>query len=89
MINSKKVSKTLDEIITAIDKNKFRRGDDFIRKSVSADLSWMHDPALYPEANDDAQANKDPYSMELLTIQSFLDEINRGRTKDKKEYQKN
>ena len=87
MINSKKVSKTLDEVITAINEHKLRRAQDFIREPVSTDLSWMYDPARYQEANDDAQARYrvDRDSFELLSIQSFLDDINNEHIKNRKD----
>ena len=88
--NNKKISKTLQEVITLIDENKLRRRDDFIKEPGSTDLSWIHDPVLYQEANDDAQAryHADEGSLELLSIRTFLDDINRGDIKDKKRAQK-
>ena len=47
IINSKKVSKNLDELIDLINKHTIREGDDFIREPGSTDLSWMDDSALY------------------------------------------
>ena len=87
VINSKKVSKTLEEVITAINEHKLRRAQDFIREPVSTDLSWMYDPARYQEANDDAQARYrvDRDSFELLSIQSFLDDINNEHIKNRKD----
>ena len=51
----------------------------------------MDDSVLYREANEDAQARylADEGSLELLSIRTFLDDINRGDIKDKKHAQKN
>ena len=47
----------------------------------------MHDPELYEEISQDvfARYNKDKYSNELLSIQSFLDNINDEYIKNKKD----
>ena len=91
IISSKKVSKNLDELIDLIDKHTIRDGDDFIKEPGSTKLSWTHDPVLYRQANEDAQARylADEGSFELLRIRTFLDDINRGDIKNKKHAQKN
>ena len=67
-----------------------RRRDDFITEPGSTDLSWMGNPDLYQYANDDAyaryQADKD--SFELFSIQTFLDNINRGYIKNREDARK-
>ena len=51
----------------------------------------MYDPILYQQANEDAQARylADEGSLELLSIKTFLDDINRGDIKNKKHAQEN
>ena len=90
IISSKKVSKNLDELIDLIDKHTIRDGDDFIKEPGSTKLSWTHDPVLYRQGNEDAQARylADEGSFELLSIRTFLDDINRGDIKNKKHAQK-
>ena len=85
VINNKKISKALQEIITLVDEGKLRHGDDLIREPVSTDLSWIGDPVLYQDANDDvfAKYNADKDSLELFSIQTFLDNINRRYIKKK------
>ena len=80
--NSKKFT-----IIIGIDNNKIRIGRDLIAEPGSIGLSWMHDPELYEEISQDvfARYNKDKYSNELLSIQSFLDNINNEYIKNKKD----
>ena len=85
--NSKKFAKGLEKIIVGIDNNKIRIGRDLIAELGSIDLSWMHDPELYEEISQDvfARYNKDKYSNELLSIQSFLDNINNEYIENKKD----
>ena len=85
--NSKKFAKELEKIIVGIDNNKIRIGRDFITEPGSIDLSWMHDPELYEEISQDvfARYNKDKYSLELLSIQNFLDNMNNEYIKNKKD----
>ena len=47
----------------------------------------MHDPELYENISQDvfARYNKDKFSLELLSIQSFLDNINNEYIKNKKD----
>ena len=85
--NSKKFGKGLEKIIVGIDSNKICIGRDFITELGSIDLSWIHDPELYEEISQDvfARYKKDKYSNELLSIQSFLDNINDEYIKNKKD----
>ena len=85
--NSKKFAKGLEKINVEIDNNKIRIGRDFITEPGPTDLSWMYDPELYEEISQDvfARYNKDKDSLELLSIQSFLDNINDEYIKNKKD----
>ena len=85
--NSKKVAKGLEKIIAGIDNNKIPIGRDPIAEPGSIDLSWMHDPELYEQISQDvfARYNKDKDSNELLSIQSFLDNMNNEYTKNRKD----
>ena len=85
--NSKKFAKGLEKIIAGIDNNKIRIGRDLITEPGSIDLSWMNDPKLYEEISQDvfARYNKDKDSFELLSIQTFLDNINNEYVKNKKD----
>ena len=71
-----------------IDEDKLRRGDDFIKKAAT-DLSWMFSKDIYEAANDDVfvRYQKDKDSHEFLSMQTFLDNINRGYIKNKKDAQ--
>ena len=84
--SSKKFAKGLEKIIVGIDNNKFCIGRYFITEPGSTDLSWMQDPELYEEISQDvfARYNKDKDSNELLSIQTFLDNINEEYIKTKK-----
>ena len=84
--NSKKIAIGLKKIIVGIDKNNFHIGRDFITEPGSIDLSWMNDPVLYDEISQDvfSKYNKNKDSNELLSIQSFLDNINEEYIKNKK-----
>ena len=85
--NSKKFAKGLEKVIVGIDKNNFRIGRYYITEPGSIDLSWMHDPVLYDEISQDvfSKYNKDKYSNELESIQTFLDNINEEYIKNKKD----
>ena len=85
--NRKKFAKGLKEIIAGIDNNKILIGIDLKAEPGSIDLSWMNDPELYEEISQDVFAlyNKDKDSNELLSIQSFLDNINDEYIKNKKD----
>ena len=85
--NSKKIAKGLEKVIVGIDNNKFCIGREFITELDSIDFSWMHDPELYEEIRQDvfARYNKDKDSNELLSIQTFLDNINEEYIKNKKD----
>ena len=56
-------------------------------KIFNIDLSWMYNPQLYDKISHDAVANynKDKHSNELLSIQTFLDNITNEYIKNKKD----
>ena len=85
--NSKKFAKGLEKIFIGIDNIKTRIGKDLIAELGSIDLSYMHDPELYEDISQDvfARYNKDKFSLELLSIQSFLDNINNEYIENKKD----
>ena len=89
IINSKKFAEGLKEIIRLIDSNKVRVGKDLVQASTIA-IPWIDDWDLYKQINEDvfAKYRKDEDSFELLSIKTFLDNINSGRTKNKKDARK-
>ena len=56
-------------------------------KIFNIDLSWMYNPQLYDEISQDvvSRYNKDKHSNELLSIQTFLDNITNEYIKNKKD----
>ena len=56
-------------------------------KIFNIDFSWMYNPQLYDEISQDvfARYNKDKHSNELLSIQTFLDNITNEHIKNKKD----
>ena len=56
-------------------------------KIFNIDLPWMYNPQLYDEISQDvvARYNKDKHSNELLSIQTFLDNITNKYIKNKKD----
>ena len=56
-------------------------------KILNIDLSWMYNPQLYDEINQNvfARYNKDKHSNELKSIQTFLDNITNEHIKNKKD----
>ena len=56
-------------------------------KIFNIDLSWMYNPQLYDKISHDvvARYNKDKYSNELLSIQTFLYNITNEYIKNKKD----
>ena len=56
-------------------------------KIFNIDLSWMYNPHLYDKISHDvvARYNKDKHSNELLSIQTFLDNITNKYIKNKKD----
>ena len=89
IINSKKFAEGLKKIIDAIDSNTIHIGKDFIEPSTIA-IPWIDNWSLYKEINEDvfARYRKDEYSNGLLSIKTFLDNINSGKTKNKKDARK-
>ena len=89
IINSKKYAKGLKKIIRLIDSNKVRIGKDFVEASTIA-MPWIDDWELYKQINEDvfAKYRKDKDSFELLSIKTFLDNINNYKIKNKKDVRK-
>ena len=89
IINSKKYAEGLKIIIGLIDSNKIRIGKDLIQASNIA-IPWIDDWQLYKQINEDvfAKYRKDKDSFELLSIKTFLDNINNSKTKNKKDARK-
>ena len=89
IINSKKYAEGLKKIIRLIDSNKIRIGKGFVEASTIA-MPWIDDWELYKQINEDvfAKYRKDKDFLELLSIKTFLDNINSGITKNKKDAQK-
>ena len=80
----KMLKKVLNEIIT----NKIYKKSSTKKKII--DISWIDDPRLFNEINNDVtnRYRKNKNSTELLSIQNFLDDINNGDIKDKKDAHK-
>ena len=64
-------------------------GKLFVEASTIA-IPWIDDWELYKQINEDvfAKYRKDKDSFELLSIKTFLDNINSDRTKNKKDARK-
>ena len=89
IINSKKYVEGLKKIIRLINSNKIRIGKDLIQASTIA-IPWIDDWQLYKQINEDvfAKYRKDKDSFKLLSIKTFLDNINSSITKNKKDARK-
>ena len=89
IINSKKFAERLNKIIKLIDSIKIRIGKDFIGASTIP-IPWIDDYELYKRINEDvfAKYKKDKDSFELLSIKTFLDNINTDKIKNKKDARK-
>ena len=83
IINSKKDAEGLKKSIRLIDSNKIRIRKDLIQASTIA-IPWIDDWQLYKKINEDvfAKYRKDKDSFELLSIKTFLDNINSSITKN-------
>ena len=86
IINSKKFAEGLKKIIRLIDSKKIRIGKDLVEASTIA-IPWIDDWKLYKQINEDvfAKYREDKDSFELLSIKTFLDDINTNRVKNKKD----
>ena len=89
IINCKKYAEGLKKIIRLIYSNKIPIGKDLVQASTIA-IPWIDDWQLYKQINEDvfAKYRKDKDSFELLSIKTFLDNINNSRTKNKKDARK-
>ena len=89
IINSKKYAEVLKKIIRLNDSNKIRIGKDLVQANTIV-IPWIDDWQLYKQINEYvfAKYRKDKDSFELLSIKTFLDNINNSRTKNKKDARK-
>ena len=90
IINSKKFDEGLNKTIKLIDSNRIRIGKDFAEASTIS-IPWMNDWELYKQINEDffARYRKGKDSFELLSIKTFLDNINNKKNiKNKKDARK-
>ena len=90
IINSKKFAEGLNKIIKLIDSNKIRIGKDFAEVNTIS-IPWMNDWELYKQINEDvfARYRKDEDSFDLLSMKTFLDNINNKKyIKNKKDARK-
>ena len=69
------------------DNNDDNRDDDKIAETDSIDLSWMNNLQLYRQIAPEvfARYDRDKDSFELFTLQTFIDNINNERVKNKKD----
>ena len=65
-----------------IDSNKIRIGNNFVEASAIV-IPWINDWELYKQINEDvfAKYRKNKDSFELLSIKTFLDNINKIKNK--------
>ena len=89
IMNSKKYVEGIKKIIRLIDSNKIRIGKDIVQASTIA-IPWIDDWQLYKQIKEDvfAKYRKDKDSFELLSIKTFLDNINSSITENKKDARK-
>ena len=75
---NKKFAKILEKIIDKIRKNEIRKKYESITKTSITDLSWINGPVLFNQINQDVtnRYHKGIHSSELLSIRSFLNNIN-------------
>ena len=97
--NSKKFAEGLKKIIAGIENNKIRTKKSSSTKSDSSvgsdssigsdliNLSWMNNSKVYKDISQDItnRYNKDNDSFELLSLKSFIDNINDKYIKNKKD----
>ena len=90
IINSKKDAEGLKTIIRLIDSNKIGIRKYLIQASTIA-IPWIDYWQLYKQIGEDvfAKYRKDKDSFELLSIKTFLDNINSSITKNKKMHERN
>ena len=84
----KKDAKVLKRIINEISLNKIIK--KHTTKKVT-DISWIDNTELFNKISNDVTSryNKNKESIELLSVQTFLDNINNEYIKDKKDALKN
>ena len=95
----KKIKKTFENIPNIknrVNKNKKLAKmvkkflDEIITNKKIIDITWVDNPKLFNKINNDVtnRYNKDKNSTELLSIQSFLDDINNEHIENKKDANK-
>ena len=84
----KKDAKVLKRIINEISLNKLIKKHT-TKKNI--DISWIDNTALFNKISNDVPSrySKNKESLELLSIQNFLDNINNEYIKNKKDALKN
>ena len=77
---NKKAFENIPNIKNSVNKNKklVKMLKKFLDKRKIVDITWIDDPELFNQINNDVtnRCRKDKNSAELLSIQSFLDDIN-------------
>ena len=80
ILKNKKTFENIPNIKNSVNKNKklVKMLKKFIDKRKIIDITWIDDPELFNQINNDATNRycKDKNSTELLSIQDFLDDIN-------------
>ena len=82
---NKKFAKVLKKVTDEILSNKIRKRYKPAGSKKIIDITWIDDPKLFNQiSNDDtSRYRKDKNSLELLSIQNFLDGINNEDIKNK------
>ena len=82
MNKNEKFAKMLKEVLDEIITNKSYKKSSTKKKII--DITWIDDPRLFNKINNDVinKYNKDRDSIELLSIQNFLDAINNENIKN-------
>ena len=89
--NRKRVQERINALRKELNNNK--NGDDGsdendeIAEMDSIDLSWMNDLQLYRQIASEvfARYDRDKHSLELFTLQTFIDNVNNEHVKNKKD----
>ena len=82
MNKNEKFAKMLKEVLDESITNKSYKKSSTKKKII--DITWIDDPRLFNKINNDVinKYNKDRDSIELLSIQNFLDAINNENIKN-------
>ena len=89
MNKNEKFAKMLKKVLNEIMSNEIYKNSSTKKKII--DITWVDDPKLFNQINNDVTSRyrKDKNSIELLSIQNFLDDINNEDIKNKKDASKN